>query len=98
MRGMHATTFTDREWWVFTKAEQALWVAKPDPLTLIVVGPRSRARYGFKCAAAAEDFQVTLAEQLSSAGWLLAGKWTPSHAVRGILSIRGKETSAAAAS
>ena len=59
--------------WLFVRDGQTVWIVRPpDGFVMIVSGPgRSGAHHEFRNEQELQDFQVMLAEQLSSQGWLL---------------------------
>jgi hypothetical protein len=61
--------------WLFVKGDQSIRVVCPSPTVLIVSGPgTSRSRYPFDDEAAVQAYQIELAEQFSSGGWVLIGE------------------------
>jgi hypothetical protein len=59
--------------WLFVKEGQSVWIVRPpDGYVMIVSGPGpSGARHEFRNEQELQEFQVMLAEQLTSVGWLL---------------------------
>jgi hypothetical protein len=60
--------------WLFRKEHETIWVVRPEAYLLLLFGPGSaRKQYRFGGDAEMQVFQVTLAENLASAGWILWG-------------------------
>jgi hypothetical protein len=59
--------------WLFVKDNQSVWIVRPpDGFVMIVSGPGQAAgHHEFRNEKELQDFQVTLAEDLSRQGWLL---------------------------
>jgi hypothetical protein len=60
--------------WLFVKGSESIWVERPHDHVIIVAGPgTARDERSFPDEPAVQQFQVSLAEQLSEAGWFLWG-------------------------
>lgn len=60
--------------WLFTRDNESIWVERAESRTMTVTGPaRLHVCYEFESDARLLAFQVSLAEQLSSRGWMLHG-------------------------
>ena len=62
--------------WLFVKGDQSVRVVRPPAVTVLnVSGPgHARARYSFNEETAMQAYQIELAEQFSTAGWVLVGE------------------------
>jgi hypothetical protein len=61
--------------WLFVKGETSIRIVCPSATVLDVCGPgTSRARYTFEGEAAGQAYQIELAEEFSSGGWVLMGE------------------------
>jgi hypothetical protein len=61
--------------WLFVKGDTSIRVVCPSPGVLDICGPGpTRARYTFEGEEAAQAYQVELAEEFSSGGWVLMGE------------------------
>ena len=61
--------------WLFVKGAESIRVVCPSPTVLAVSGPASaRARHTFSDEAAVQAYQIELAEEFSSGGWVLRGE------------------------
>jgi len=61
--------------WLFVKGDESIRIACPSPTVLSVSGPgTSRARYTFDGVDAVQAYQIELAEEFSSGGWVLMGE------------------------
>jgi hypothetical protein len=61
--------------WLFVKAETSIRIVCPGPRVLDICGPGpARARYSFDDEAAVQKYQMELAEEFSSGGWVLMGE------------------------
>jgi hypothetical protein len=66
---MHASS------WLFVKGDESIRVVCPSSTVLIVSGPgTSHARYPFGDEAGVQAYQIELAEEFSSGGWVLIGE------------------------
>ncbi len=60
--------------WLFCKEHDTIWIVRPEAYLLLMFGPGSvRKQYRFGGEAEMQLFQVALAENLSSTGWILWG-------------------------
>jgi hypothetical protein len=60
--------------WLFRKDHETIWIVRPEAYLLLMFGPGSvRKQYRFGGEAEMQLFQVTLADNLSSSGWVLWG-------------------------
>jgi hypothetical protein len=60
--------------WLFIRGTESIWVERPYGHVMIVAGPgTSREERSFSDEPALQAFQMSLAERLSEAGWLLWG-------------------------
>jgi hypothetical protein len=65
----------DASSWLFIKGDQSIRVVCPSATVLIVKGPgASHSRYSFEDDAAVQAYQMELAEEFSSGGWVLIGE------------------------
>jgi hypothetical protein len=61
--------------WLFVRGEESICIACPSPTVLSISGPGvSRARYSFEGENALQAYQIELAEEFSSGGWVLIGE------------------------
>jgi hypothetical protein len=61
--------------WLFVKGDTSIRVVCPSPKVLDICGPGpSRSRYTFDGDDAVQAYQVELAEEFSSGGWVLMGQ------------------------
>ena len=61
--------------WLFVKGDESIRIACPSPTVLSVSGPgTTRARYTFDGVDAVQAYQIELAEEFSSGGWVLIGE------------------------
>ena len=60
--------------WLFNKEQETIWIVRPEAYLLVVCGPGStRQQYRFGGESEMQRFQVMLAENLASTGWILWG-------------------------
>ena len=60
--------------WLFSKEHETIWIVRPEAYLLLMFGPGSaRKQYRFGGEAEMQLFQVTLADNLTSTGWILWG-------------------------
>jgi hypothetical protein len=60
--------------WLFNKEQETIWIVRPEAYLLIVCGPGSaRTQYRFGGEAEMQRFQMMLADDLTSTGWMLWG-------------------------
>ena len=60
--------------WIFTKGEQSIHIARTEPRALLVCGPGAEMqRHEFHDEAAIQLYQMSIAEQLAERGWTLYG-------------------------
>jgi hypothetical protein len=60
--------------WIFTKGEQSIHIARLEGRALIVCGPGAeRQRHEFRDEDALQLYQISIAEQLAERGWTLFG-------------------------
>ena len=58
--------------WLFTRDHETIWVVRPEAYLLQMFGPgTSRKQYRFAGESEMQLFQITLAEDLTSTGWIL---------------------------
>jgi hypothetical protein len=58
--------------WLFSKDHETIWIVRPEAYLLLMFGPGSgRKQYRFAGEAEMQAFQVALAEDLTSTGWIL---------------------------
>jgi len=58
--------------WLFRKEHETIWIVRPEAYLLLLFGPGSvRKQYRFGGDAEMQVFQVALAENLASTGWIL---------------------------
>ena len=70
----YKTSAAENATWLFTRNDQSIWVERSESRTMTVTGPgRLHVCYDFDSDARLLEFQVSLAEQLSTKGWLLRG-------------------------
>ena len=61
--------------WLFVKGETSIRIVCPTPTVLDICGPgTTRAHYTFDGEAAGQAYQMELAEEFSSGGWVLMGE------------------------
>ena len=60
--------------WLFRKEHETIWIVRPEAYLLLLFGPGSvRKQYRFGGESEMQVFQVALAENLASRGWVLWG-------------------------
>jgi len=60
--------------WLFSKERETIWIIRPEAYLLLVFGPGSvRKQYRFGGEGEMQLFRVTMAEHLTSTGWILWG-------------------------
>jgi hypothetical protein len=60
--------------WIFTKGEQTIHIARDEGRALIMSGPGTeRQRHEFRDEEAIQLYQISIAEQLAERGWTLFG-------------------------
>ena len=60
--------------WLFRKEQETIWIVRPEAYLLLMFGPGTvRKQYRFAGDAEMQVFQVALAEDLASTGWILWG-------------------------
>ena len=60
--------------WLFVKGDETIWIVRPEKYVLLVCGPGALQEHqSFDSEDALEGFQVWLAEELISSGWILWG-------------------------
>jgi hypothetical protein len=60
--------------WLFVRGQESIFIMRPHGCSLIVEGPGSaRQEHNFDDEDAMQAYQMSIAEQLSERGWLLAG-------------------------
>jgi len=60
--------------WLFVKGTESIWIERPHGHVMIVAGPgASRHERDFPDEEALQQYQVTLAEELTEGGWFLGG-------------------------
>jgi hypothetical protein len=60
--------------WIFTKGDESIHIARTEELALILSGPGDeRKRHQFRDEDALQMFQISIAEQLAEHGWTLFG-------------------------
>lgn len=59
--------------WLFLRGNESIWVERPLGYKMVVAGPGpQREEREFTDEEALQDYQISLAGRLSSAGWFLA--------------------------
>lgn len=60
--------------WLFRREDETIWIVRPEAYLLLMFGPGSvRKQYRFGGEDEMQSFQVALAENLTSTGWVLWG-------------------------
>ena len=60
--------------WLFIKDGQSIWIERPYGCSIIVAGPGpDQEHHDFPNEAELDAYQVSIAEQLTEAGWFLWG-------------------------
>jgi hypothetical protein len=60
--------------WLFVKGTESIWIERPHGRVMVVAGPgTARQQRDFSSEDALQQYQVTLAEELTEAGWFLWG-------------------------
>jgi hypothetical protein len=60
--------------WLFIKDGQSIWIERPYGCSIIIAGPGdAHEQHDFPDEAALDAYQVSIAEQLTEAGWFLWG-------------------------
>jgi hypothetical protein len=58
--------------WLFSKNDETIWIIRPEAYLLLMFGPGSvRRQYRFAGEAELQSFQIALASDLTSNGWIL---------------------------
>ena len=59
--------------WLFLRGNESIWVERPQGYMMVVAGPGpQREEREFADEDALQDYQISLAGRLTSAGWFLA--------------------------
>jgi hypothetical protein len=58
--------------WLFSRNDETIWIIRPEAYLLLMFGPGSvRRQYRFAGDAELQSFQIALAKDLTTNGWIL---------------------------